>query len=275
VRVAVNKATDGRQTPWDSSSLTEDFKFIGPATPGPKLAAAPKKTVQEWTRELKGKPVEVANEIMVADGTDESYEAFAALYAGTTRGLQAKDWLDRHRRLVAWNRAVLMNTAAGYSAFLAQYPDSDLTITARKMIERLRYRPEFVAAVATPVQNASLNMCPCGPQPAPQLQPTPQPQKVNVTPGKKAETPPKRAGKPKPAPEPEVVVVRRPPPVVVYETAPPPPPVSIGIGVGIGGGGYSRPPGYGGGGYGGGHSSGGSYGGGSNYGGGSYGRKPY
>ncbi len=40
VRVAVNKATDGRQTPWDSSSLTEDFKFIGQATPGPKLAEA-------------------------------------------------------------------------------------------------------------------------------------------------------------------------------------------------------------------------------------------
>lgn len=269
VRVAVNKATDGRQTPWDSSSLTEDFKFIGAATPGPKLAAV-KKTVQEWTRDLKGKPIEVANEIMVADGTDESYEAFAQLYAGTTRGLQARDWLDRHRRLVAWNRAVLMNTAAGYSAFLAQYPASDLTITARKMIERLRYRPEFVAAVAAPVQNASLNMCPCGPQPAPQLQPTQK--KVNVTPAKKVETPPKRAGKPKQVREPEEVVVirRRPPPVVVYEQAPPPPPVSIGIGVGIGGG-YGRPPGYGGGG----HSSGGSYGGANNYGGGSYGRKPY
>uniref|UniRef100_UPI00235EF9B0 hypothetical protein n=1 Tax=Lacticaseibacillus paracasei TaxID=1597 RepID=UPI00235EF9B0 len=66
VRVAVNKATDGRQTPWDSSSLTEDFRFVGAATPGPKLAEA-KKTVQEWTRQLQGKPVEVANEIIVAD----------------------------------------------------------------------------------------------------------------------------------------------------------------------------------------------------------------
>src|SRR5438552_2353214 len=68
VRVAVNRPTDGRQTPWDSSSLTEDFKFIGPATPGPKLAAAAKKTVEEWKRDLKGKPVEAANEIIVADG---------------------------------------------------------------------------------------------------------------------------------------------------------------------------------------------------------------
>jgi hypothetical protein len=238
VRVAVNKVTDGRQTPWDSSSLTEDFKFIGVATPGPKLAAA-KKTVEEWKRDLKGKPVEAANEIIVADGSDEAYEAFAVTFAGTTRGLQSRDWLDRHRRMVAWNKAVLINTSSGYREFLAQYPDSDLTVTARKMIERLRYRPEFVAAVPAPVQNASLNMCPCGPQPAPQLQPTQQQKKVDVTPIKKVEPdPPKRASKPRPVrvPEEEVVVVRRPPPPQVYE--PSGPPVSIGIGIGIGGGGF-------------------------------------
>lgn len=249
VRVAVNKATDGRQTPWDSSSLTEDFKFIGTAAAGPKLAAT-KKTVEEWKRDLKGKPVETANEIIVADGTDESYEAFADLFQGTSRGLQARDWLNRHRRMVAWNKAVLINTAAGYSAFLAQYPDSDLTISARRMIERLRYRPEFVAAVATPVQNASLT-CPCGPQPAPQLQPTQK--KVDVTPAKRAS----KSKKPVRETE-EVVIVRRPPPVVVYEPAGPP----VSIGIGIGGGGYR------GGGYGG--QGGGGYGGG-----GSYGRRGY
>jgi hypothetical protein len=151
---------------------------------------------------------------------------------------------------VAWNRAVLINSAAGYGTFLAQYPDSDLTVTARKMIERLRYRPEFVAAVAAtaaPVQNASLT-CPCGPQPAPQL--LPQQKKVDVTPVKP--DPPKRAGKPKrPAGESDdVVVVRRPPPQVVYD--PGPPPIGIGIGIGIGGGG----------------GFGGPYGGGGNYGGG-------
>ena len=63
VRVAVNKATEGRQTPWDSSSLTDDFRFVGPAVAGPKLASA-KKTVDEWKRDLKGKPVEAANELI-------------------------------------------------------------------------------------------------------------------------------------------------------------------------------------------------------------------
>jgi hypothetical protein len=217
--------------------------------------------VLEWTRDLKGKPVEVANEIIVADGSDEAYEAFAMTYAGTTRGLQAKDWLDRHRRMVAWNKAVLINTASGYREFLALYPDSDLTVTARKLTERLRFRPEFVATIAAPVQNASLNMCPCGPQPAPQLQPTQK--KVDVTPSKKVDTDkPKRSSKGKPVREvdEEVVVVRRPPPTVVYEPAGPP--VSVGIGIGLGG-------------YGGGRMGGGSYGGGGNYGGAPIGRRGY
>ena len=133
VRVSVNKATAGRQTPWDSSSLTDDFRFLpGPGGAGPKPNAT-KRTVDEWRRALQGKPVEAANEMIVADGTDEAYEAFVGLYAQSPFSPQAREWLDRHRRMVAWNNAVIMNTAAGYRAFLAQYPDSDLVSTARKL----------------------------------------------------------------------------------------------------------------------------------------------
>jgi uncharacterized caspase-like protein len=250
VRVSVNKATEGRQTPWDSSSLTDDFRFVqGSAAAGsaaaPKLAAA-KRTVEEWKRDLQGKPVETANELIVADGTDEAYEAFAGLYAQTPRGLQARDWLDRHRRMVAWNNAVIINTAAGYRAFLAQYPDSDLTATARKLEERLRNRPNAAAVVAAPVSVPATNValaaptCPCNVQPSPL-------KKVDLPPKKRADPdPPKRVDRQPPRrvrePDDDVVVVRR-PPRDYYEAAPGP---SIGIGIGIGGGGY------GGGGYGGG-----------------------
>jgi hypothetical protein len=248
VRVAVNKVTDGRQTPWDSSSLTEDFRFAAPMAAagqgGPKLAAT-KRSVEEWTRDLKGKPVEAANEIIVADGTDEAYEAFATLFASTPRGLQARDWLNRHRRMVAWNNAVLINTAASYRAFLVQFPDSDLTATARKLEERMRNKPVPVVALATPATNAALT-CPCN------NQPQPAPLKKADTPTKKPDTT-KRAGSRPPAQvyTDDVVVVRRPPPVV-YEPAGPPvvyertPPVSIGIGVGVGvgGGGYGPRDGY-------------------------------
>src|SRR5450631_3841413 len=154
VRVSVNKATAGRQTPWDSSSLTDDFRFFG--SPGALASTQPaskqpgvKRSVAEWRRDLQGKPVEVANEMIVADGTDEAYEAFAALFAQSPYAPQARDWLDRHRRMVAWSDAVLLNTVAAYRGFLVQYPDSDLTATARKLIERLRYRPSPLPVVAT------------------------------------------------------------------------------------------------------------------------------
>ena len=244
VRLAVNKVTEGRQTPWDSSSLTEDFRFSGASVAGPKPAAAPKKTVAEWTRDLKGKPVEAANELIVADGTDESYEAFAGLFPQTALGRLARDWLVRHRRMVAWNDAVLINTASGYRSFLAQFPDSDLSATARKLELRLRNRPEFTPAVAAAnaavPQNVALAgpTCPCNVQP-----PQQQPLKVNAPVRRVEPDPPKkRVDRKSPRqrePDDDVVVVRRrPPPPEVYE--PSGPPVSIGIGIGLGGFGGGR-----------------------------------
>ncbi|QHO75803.1 caspase [Bradyrhizobium sp. CCBAU 051011] len=256
VRLAVNKVTEGRQTPWDSSSLTEDFRFSGASIAGPKPAAQPKKSVAEWTRDLNGKPVEAANDLIVADGTDEAYEAFAGLYPQTSLGRLARDWLVRHRRMVAWNNAVLINTASGYRSFLTRFPDSDLSATARKLEERLRNRPEFTPAVAAAnaalPQNVALAapMCPCNVQP-----PQQQPIKVNAPVRRVEPDPPKKRVDRKPPrrsePDDDVVVVRRPPPRVVYD--PPPrevyepsrPPVSIGIGIGLGGFGGGRGGNYG------------------------------
>jgi hypothetical protein len=252
VRLAVNKVTEGRQTPWDSSSLTEDFRFSGASVAGPKPAAAPKKSVAEWTRDLKGKPVEAANELIVADGTDEAYEAFAGLFPQTALGRLARDWLVRHRRMVAWNDAVLINTASAYRSFLEKFPDSDLSATARKLELRLRNRPEFTPAVAAAnaalPQNVALAgpTCPCNVQPPQQ----PQPLKVNAPVRRVEPDPPKKRGDRKPPrrePDDDVVVVRRPPPRVVYDDPPPRrvyepsrPPVSIGIGIGLGGFGGGR-----------------------------------
>src|SRR6266404_5999009 len=203
VRVSVNKVTEGRQTPWDSSSLTDDFRFFpGPgAVASKQQPAAAKRTVAEWRRELQAEPVEVANEIIVADGTDEAYEAFVGLFAQPPFGPQAREWLDRHRRMVAWNNAVIVNSATAYRAFLLQYPESDLTATARKLEDRLRNRPNTLASVAAVVggapnsspapaspggiaapTNVSLAAptCPCGAPPLPL-------KKVDLPPKKRAD----------------------------------------------------------------------------------------
>jgi hypothetical protein len=240
VRVSVNKATEGRQTPWESSSLTDEFRFFGSGAGGTKQPAA-KRTVDDWKRDLQGKPPEVANEMIVADGSADAYEAFLALYAQPPFGPQARLWLDRHRRMVAWNNAVILNTAAGYRAFLAQYPDSDLTATARRLEERMRNRAiDANAALAIPPTNVALAAptCPCSAPTAPPLL-----KKVDLPPARKRvdPDPPRRVvSKPprrmrEPPPDDDVVVVRRAPPPD-YEPAAP----IIGgfIGGGFGGGGY-------------------------------------
>jgi hypothetical protein len=153
----------------------------------------------------------------------EAYEAFVGLYAEPPLGPQAKDWLDRHYKMVAWNNAVISNTAPSYRDFLAKYPDSDLTSTAQKLEERTRNKPEPVVAVAgTSPTNVALAgpgpTCPCGAPPAA----APASKKAE----KATEPAKKRADKPSPSQrrgreivEEEEVIIRRAPPVY-YEPAP-------------------------------------------------------
>jgi uncharacterized caspase-like protein len=165
VRLAVNKATDGRQTPWDSSSLTEDFSFIagtGARASAPSSAKmnGARRSVDDWRRVLQGRPVEAAHDMIVEDGTLEAYQAFAALFAQSRFATEAHQWILRTQRMLAWNEAVTFNTAASYRAFLATYPDSDLAATARKLIERLRYKPSIApAAVASAASAVVANNC--------------------------------------------------------------------------------------------------------------------
>jgi hypothetical protein len=232
VRVSVNKSTEGRQTPWESSSLTDEFRFFGADT-GAKLPAA-KRSFDDWRRELLGRPPEPANELVVADGSVEAYEAFVALYPDSTFSPQAWSWLARHRRMVAWNNAVVTNTAVGYRAFLVKFPDNDLTATARKLEERMRNRPIDANAAITSIQptNASLT-CPCGTPSVPLPQKVDLPRKIDLP--EKADPPPKRRADPDPPrrrvvdrprrtrgppPDEEVVVVRRAPPPDVEPAVP-------------------------------------------------------
>jgi uncharacterized caspase-like protein len=233
VRVAVNQATDGRQVPWESSSLTDDFKFF-PADPGagspgaaPKPAAAAKRSVDDWRRDLQGKEPKVAYDLVVADDSVSAYEAFTDLFAQSSYTPRARSLLDRRREMLAWNTATAINTAASFDVFLASYASSDLAATARKMQERVRNRSLGIPALAV----ASLApTCPCSTPPTLKL----KQQKADIPPpAKRIDT-----SAPKRKPPPEDVVDRRPagpppssiPPGAVLEG------IGIGIGIGLGGG---------------------------------------
>ncbi|MBR1221941.1 caspase family protein [Bradyrhizobium sp. U87765 SZCCT0131] len=235
VRVAVNQDTSGRQTPWDSSSLTDAFRFFPTKDQSnTRPQTTPTRSADEWKKQLKDKPPQAAYDLVIADDSVEAYEAFVALYAQPPFAAQVRGLLDRRREMIAWQTANFTNSRAAFEAFLKLYPDSDLAATARKLIERLRNRP-----LTAPINVAALGpTCPCG-QPGP---PTKQkadddrPAKRSMKRAKRDDddTPPRRRRRPPPDEE------------VVYEAPPRPvyvPPIVGGIGIGIGrfgGGGVMR-----------------------------------
>ena len=150
VRRSVNQATNGRQTPWDSSSLTTDFYFFPGPAQARNSASKGEHTAQGWRRELRTMEPQAAYELVIGEDTIEAYEAFVALFAEPPFGPRVRALLDRRRVMVAWNVAVTLNTPASYRAFLANYPNSDLAATARKLMERMRNRLQVADIAAAP-----------------------------------------------------------------------------------------------------------------------------
>jgi hypothetical protein len=170
-----------------------------------------------------------------------AYQAFIELYAQDTRTSRLRTVLERRRQMLAWERATAINTRASFEAYLANWDNSDLAATARRLLLRVQNRNYGVpvAAAVTPVAVAMAPTCPCS---APQAPATPvNPGVAPVIKKRVDDTPPKRKVV-------ETPPKRRPPPdEVVYERAPPPGPppgavmqgIGVGIGIGIGMGGRS------------------------------------
>jgi uncharacterized caspase-like protein len=244
VRVAVYQATDGRQVPWESSSLTTPFMFIsngtgagapqGAAAPAPPAAVA--RTADDWRGELKGKQPKVAYDLVVADDSVAAYEAFTTLFDQSPYTPRARSLLERRREMQAWEVAVATNTAASFEAFLARYAG-----TARRMQMRVVNRSLGASASLAPTTVALGPTCPCTTPPVQPLikkvEPTPPTKRVDTTPPKRKR--PRYSDDDFAEPGPP-----GPPPGVVVEG---------GIGIGMGGwGGGMRGGGMGGGGMGGG-----------------------
>lgn len=245
IRIAVAQSTDGRQIPWESSSLTTDFKFFGdssgqqPSVPGAgsMALASATRSVEDWRKDLQGKDAKAAYDLVIADDTVPAYQVYVELYAQASFTPRLRTILERRRQMLAWERATAINTRASFEAYLANWDNSDLAATARRLLLRVQNRnyalPVAAAAAPAPIAVALAPTCPCSTPttPATPINPTVAPiikKRVDDTPPKRkvVETPPKR----RPPPPDEVVYERAPPP----DRGPPPGAVMQGVGIGIG-----------------------------------------
>jgi uncharacterized caspase-like protein len=200
VRVAVARDTDGRQIPWESSSLTADFHFFGDsgqsapaggatasgAAAATPRAPAPTRSIDDWKKELTGKEIKTAYELVIADDSVPAYEAFVQLFDAPPYGPRIKVFVERRKEMMAWNNAVLINTAASFQDFLIAYPKSDLAPTAFKLLDRVRNR-SLLANAALPAGAAATALAPSsggggGGNNAPASTSTPQPTNASTAP---------------------------------------------------------------------------------------------
>jgi uncharacterized membrane protein YgcG len=123
IRLQVNNATNGRQTPWESSSLTSDFYFFG-ETAVAAGRAPDRRPIMQMASNLPSRSVRQAYDYVLSEGSPEYYEEFIRLYP--------HDPLCDHIRVLlgnlvvakAWHKAVLANSPFAYKTFYSNYSNS-------------------------------------------------------------------------------------------------------------------------------------------------------
>jgi hypothetical protein len=123
VRLEVNNTTAGRQTPWESSSLTSDFYFFGD-TAVAATRAPDRRPIMQVASNLPSRSVRQAYDYVLSEGSPEYYEEFIRLYP--------HDPLCDHIRLLlgnllvatAWHKAVIANSPFAYKTFYDNYSNS-------------------------------------------------------------------------------------------------------------------------------------------------------
>ncbi len=138
VRVLVNEATDTKQTPWESSSLTEDFTFFSKVEVNNGAPLPDALPVRVSVAELSVKPVEVAYEAAIAENSEEYFQEFIRLYPTDPRCDHIKKLLGRRQQMVAWQVATHSNNRDAYDGFVRRFGNTDLGFAARRLQERPR-----------------------------------------------------------------------------------------------------------------------------------------
>ena len=140
VRLLVNDATDGRQTPWESSSLTSDFYFFGDTQAAAK--AVPQKASYP-VAQLRSRPPREAYDLVVLEDSVIYYEEFVKLYPADPLCGHIKGLLAAKLMSIAWYKAILANSPVAYQSFYSKYSSSPYAQAALQLQKAPKPQPLY------------------------------------------------------------------------------------------------------------------------------------
>jgi Caspase domain len=140
VRLEVNNLTDGRQTPWESSSLTSDFYFFGDTAVAATRAPAQVKTAYAADN-LPSRSARQAYDYVLAENSVENYQEFIRLYPQDPLCDRIRILLGSLLQANAWHYAVLANSPIAYKSFYDKYSNSPYAQSALRLVEQPKLVP--------------------------------------------------------------------------------------------------------------------------------------
>jgi hypothetical protein len=150
VRNVVNDVTEGKQTPWESSSLTSDFYFFGDTavaaakTVDPALQAnASANRPTQIASNMRTRTPREAYNMTITEGSVEYYQQFVQVYPYDPFADHIRRLLAAKLLAAAWHGAVLANSPLAYKNFYSQYSDSPYANIALKLESQPKMLPLY------------------------------------------------------------------------------------------------------------------------------------
>ncbi len=143
VRLRVNQATRGAQTPFHVSKLTANYSLFAPVPGAPAIAAAP---VVRAKRPMRDVPPAEAYGYAVEADTYQAYDEFLTVYPNDPLARRVRAMQAARREALTWRRTYLANTPEAYWTYLRRYPNGPHSADAGRRLSFIR------AALAPPPQ---------------------------------------------------------------------------------------------------------------------------
>ena len=129
LRLEVSQATEGMQTPWESSSATSDFTFFGDTAVASGRAPEHGPVVMMAT-DMPWRSVDRVYDYVVSEGTPEYYQEFLSRFPYDPRCERIRRLLGELTLAVAWHQAVLANSPFAYKNFYEHHAESPYATVA-------------------------------------------------------------------------------------------------------------------------------------------------
>jgi hypothetical protein len=140
IRLEVNHATSGQQTPWESSSLTSDFTFFGDTAVAATRAPTSGPVVQ-MASNLPSHAARQAYDFVVSEGSPAFYQEFLDRFPYDPLCDNIRVLLANLLEAAAWHSAVLSNSPLAYKAFYQKHPTSFYALSAVKLASQPKSVP--------------------------------------------------------------------------------------------------------------------------------------